>query len=117
MILQSKIILEFRNYESAKQIHIKITEHDLNMKNKHRLNLWLSSFAFSLFEFINMVSAGYSPSETSVSLESYETQSPLLSVEFLVLLLIFLSAVFAYRWFRKGRLDFYEMWEEIRGKK
>lgn len=70
-----------------------------------------------VFEFINKVSAGYSPSEAKISLEPYETQSPLLSVEFFVLLIIFLLAVLAYRWFRRGRLDFYEMWEEIRGKK
>ena len=37
--------------------------------------------------------------------------------EVLVLILVFIFGVFCYRWFRSGRLDVYNMWEELTGKK
>ena len=44
-------------------------------------------------------------------------KSTLTSVEFFLLMIIFILAIFSYRFFKKGRLDFYEMWQEFRGEK
>lgn len=43
--------------------------------------------------------------------------SPVTSVEFVLLIIIFFLAVFSYRFFKKGRLDLYEMWQELKGEK
>ncbi|MEA3254934.1 MAG: vWA domain-containing protein [Candidatus Altiarchaeota archaeon] len=40
-----------------------------------------------------------------------------LSPEVLLLLIILVLLAFSYKWFREGRLDIYDMWDELRGRK
>ncbi len=48
---------------------------------------------------------------------STETRSIITSVEFILLIIIFIIAILSYRFFKRGRLDFHEMWQELMGEK
>jgi len=55
--------------------------------------------------------------EVNFILGGEEVKSIITSVEFFLLIILFILAIFSYRFFKKGRLDFYEMWQEFRGEK
>jgi len=54
------------------------------------------------------------PSEVSFHLTPV-VESPILSIEFFMLLIIAFFIIFSYRWFRRKRLDLYAMWQELKG--
>ncbi|MBN2013750.1 MAG: hypothetical protein JW778_01080 [Candidatus Altiarchaeota archaeon] len=58
-----------------------------------------------------------SEAEASFILGREDLSSIITSVDFILLLIIFILLIFSYRWFKRGRLDFYEMWQEFRGEK
>jgi len=61
----------------------------------------------------------YTPSEdtTYVNVYSLSRFWWFLSPEVLLLFMILILLAFSYRWFREGRLDVYEMWDEFMGRK
>lgn len=61
----------------------------------------------------------YTPSDDStyVSVYSLNRFWWFLSPEVLLLLMVLILLAFSYRWFKEGRLNIYEMWDEFRGKK
>lgn len=58
-----------------------------------------------------------SPAISRINIPILSLKSPLFSLEFLVLILIFYLAVFSYRFFQPSRADIYHWWEELKGKK
>ncbi len=58
-----------------------------------------------------------SPSTAWISIPILSMKSPLFSLEFLVLIIIFYLAIFSYRFFQPSRTDIYHWWEELKGKR
>ncbi len=61
--------------------------------------------------------AGCGTSEKHFIIGGEETESVITSFEFVLLIIIFFLVIFSYRFFKRGRLDFYDMWQEFRGEK
>jgi hypothetical protein len=82
-----------------------------------------ASFRFKIREDTAQVTLRYEgdnwckDTEVIFILSSGSVRSLMTSFEFILLFIIFILAIFSYRWFKKGRLDFYEMWQEFRGEK
>jgi hypothetical protein len=59
--------------------------------------------------------SGCSPSKAGFVVSATEVNSPISSVDFILLLLVMFLLLFFWRWFRGGRMDFYGMWQELKG--
>jgi len=85
--------------------------------------LGFASFSFVIRQDAAKVTLFYEGSEecgeaeVNFILGGEKVESIITSVEFFLLMIIFILAIFSYRFFKKGRLDFYEMWQEFRGEK
>jgi len=58
-----------------------------------------------------------SPSSATTGIHTVSIKSPLISGEFLFLVLVLVVGVFSYRFFRDRRLDLYSWWREFKGRK
>ena len=65
----------------------------------------------------NAAGEGHSKAETTFGIHVISMKSSLISGEFLLLVLIFVFALFSYRYFKDKRIDLYSWWRDYTGKK
>jgi len=58
---------------------------------------------------------GYTPSQAGAVVGTSQVQTSIASTDFIILIVIMFILILFWRWFRGGRLDFYNMWQEFKG--